>query len=73
MRRVRPRYVGDENAVKFKDGCFLFGQCLVSLIHHFHPHTPLFNWTEKTHLLLHMGVQSGWINPNLGSCTKGRS
>ena len=61
----------DENRVKFKDGCFLFGQCLTSLIHHFHPHTPLFNWTEKTHLLLHMGVQSQWINPNLGSCYQG--
>lgn len=37
----------------------------------FHPGTPLFNVSIKTHFVLHMGLISSFINPGLGSCWMG--
>ena len=58
-------------AAEFRRLCFRFGQCQDSLIRHFHPDTPLFNVTVKTHYVLHLGLIAAYLNPHLGACWSG--
>ena len=70
MYKKFPRYT-TAVATEFCTETFRFAQCQASLIHHFHPHTPLFNQTVKTHYLCHLGLMAKHINPSLGACWAG--
>lgn len=58
-------------AREFREQCFRLAQCQHALIKCFHPAVALFNNSIKTHVVLHLGVISGFINPTAGSCWMG--
>ena len=42
-----------------------------TLITHFQPEQNLFNYTIKSHYLLHFGMVGAYVNPILGACHQG--
>ena len=55
-------------ATELRKHCFQFCQMETALIEHFHPDENLFNYTIKSHHLLHIGLIGAYINPTLGAC-----
>ena len=52
--------------------CWEFAKRITSLIKYYHPlDINLFHFTIKTHLLLHIGLCSSYINPVLCACDQG--
>ena len=65
-------YALPENAgIDLKRNCFEFCQILTALIGHYHPGQALFNFTIKTHYLMHFGQIGMYMNPALGACHEG--
>ena len=70
VHRKSPRFP-DDVAKRFRKHCFNFYEVQASLIQFYHPDTPLYNVTVKSHYLLHIGLIAAYMNPALGSCWQG--
>ena len=60
-----------EVAVELRRNCFEFWQMQTALITHFQPEQKIFNYTIKSHDLLHFGMVGAYVNPILGACHQG--
>ena len=56
---------------KVRNCCFEFNQTVTWLIGKLHPRVQAFHYTIKSHYLLHMGLASEYINPELAACDQG--
>ena len=56
---------------KVRKCCFEFNQTVTWLIQKLHPGVQAFHYTIKSHYLLHMGLVSEYINPELAACDQG--
>ena len=60
-----------EEAEKLNKNCILVCKCITSLTKGASEFKHMFNFTIKTHSLLHFGECAKYINPQLGSCYDG--
>ena len=70
--RTRGSYRMTEAASEaFIRSCSTYCQAITYLIGAYTPHRAYFNWTPKSHLIMHYAECSRWIHPRLGSCYAG--
>ena len=55
----------------FRRSCLIYCQSITYLIGAYTPGHAYFNWTPKSHLIMHYADCSQWIHPRLGSCYAG--
>ena len=55
----------------FISNCTIYCQSITYLIEAYVPDRAYFNWTPKSHLIMHYAECSRWIHPRLGSCYAG--
>ena len=61
-----------DDSASLQGHCWGFAQTITALIKYFHRRDiPLFHYTIKTHLLIHIGLCSSYINPSMASCSEG--
>ena len=56
---------------RFRSNCLIYCQSITYLIGAYTPGRAYFNWTPKSHLIMHYAECSQWIHPRLGSCYAG--
>ena len=61
----------DAESHAFRGNCLKYCQAITYLIKAYIPHRTYFNWTPKSHLIMHYAECSRWIHPRLGSCYAG--
>ena len=72
LARCRNMYsLPDDEASSLFANCTLYCQCIITLIKKIDPIHSFFNFTLKTHHLLHFGMIAEYTNPQLGSCYDG--
>ena len=70
--RTRGSYRMTEAASEaFIRSCSTYCQAITYLIRAYTPDRAYFNWTPKSHLIMHYAECSRWIHPRLGSCYAG--
>ena len=60
-----------EEANLFVSECHTYVGCLTAGIKAYHPRRAYFNYTIKTHMLLHLAECARYCNPSFGSCYDG--
>ena len=68
--RNEPRIPLPDRAI-LPRACFTYVQSQAALVRHYHPGTPLFNVTTKSHYVLHIGMIAHYINPGYGAVWRG--
>ena len=58
-------------SLEFLESTHQFNEVITALIGRYHPSPGLFHFTDKNHLLIHLGLDGRFINPGLGSCYQG--
>ena len=72
LKRTRGAYVMSQaDSNEFRSACLTYCQALTKCIADYVPHHAYFNWTKKSHLILHYADYSKWMHPSLGSCYAG--
>ena len=60
-----------QQSEEYQNACSVYCQALTSLIRDFVPEKAYFNFTPKSHIILHLADCSKYIHPRLGSCYAG--
>ena len=58
-------------AYDFSENCSLLCKAIVASIKKCDPSEPFFNFTIKTHQMIHFGITGEYMNPQMGSCYDG--
>ena len=72
LKETRGSYRMPEHlSAEFREACLTYTQALTHSIRAYVPGHAYFNWTKKSHVILHYADCSEFIHPSMGSCYQG--